>query len=299
LQAHERPGAQFKFVFFGGSPLRPNRFQQEQHPIERIPGEPNAALVRCGQHPFVVQLTRRGEVPRNFVLSPGTTLRVRAQTDRQTEIGVEFGHPYADRLAQLKVDLRLAELMEAIASMREGNLVELAKRHPSAALIVGYALLRGGEPEVRDQALAILSDALPTLPDTQVIVGEREARRGEVESAIRRFLVAEELGLPGFSVGFGYLCDRLRFYARAAEQIFNESSVEEGIPTNAPAALFAHSKALRAAISRLEPFAMATDFGFPLTVYTGNDPLNPSGAVLTSKGFNAVGAETMGLTEEG
>lgn len=162
-----------------------------------------------------LQLTIPGARPLNarIPVSPeeGATVVVDLETH---QLSFQLAHVQANALLHF---LQSGDLQGVSATLDSPRLqaTELLRgkvRHPIAATVGAYALLRMGEAEARGSWIENLAELFPWLPDGAVILGELRARMGEHELAQEALAMGLHRGLPIFTQGLDYLLDRADFY---------------------------------------------------------------------------------------
>lgn len=167
-----------------------------------------------------VQLAVDGRIPVSAALplapfSEAKSCRLSvAVTSREIDPAVRLGGTSA---ASVVADYFVGGTPERIAAVGDiARLMLLGKsRHPLAAALGGYALLRLGETEKMRDWPTNLARWYEWLPDGEVIAGELAAKRGDDVNALVRFTEAVRRGPPVFTDGLSVLTARLRsFVAR-------------------------------------------------------------------------------------
>jgi hypothetical protein len=152
------------------------------------------------------------------------------------------------------------------------ELLNQKRRHPIAAAVGAYALLRLGELERLHDWTENLKNWFDWLPDGLAIRGEHLARLGKHEEALRVFCELPMRGLPCFSDGLSYTVDRLRLYLSFGEEHFKAEDLKQAASV----------------LALLDPFVAFANFRKPLLTYTGLDPAKPD-AELVGKDLASVG----------
>jgi hypothetical protein len=159
--------------------------------------------------------------------------------------------------------LRWADLRSAgtVLSAEEADALLYHKvKHPIAATVGGYVLLRLGSPESSRRSWAEnLAEWFPWLPDGAAIAGEYAARAGDHQPAAALFMESIRRGLPIFTEGMSILVARLLEYVRQERSPVSgqdRTRLEEVLPR----------------LLRMAPFV---DQRSTLLAIRGLDPLNP------------------------
>ena len=149
------------------------------------------------------------------------------------------------------------------ADVTAASLLKRKRRNPIAAAISGYYLLRTAGLDRLSDWGPNLSRWFPWLPDGAVINGWQHIhagreRRGEPDqhfaAARRELILATRRGVPVYTEGLRLLVDGLRLLREDAE---------------------AEDAELDAAMTFIEPFAMAADWSAATVTYSGADPAAP------------------------
>ena len=221
----------------------------------------------------IVQLLQTGEPPVNVVIPTwhgnGCRLVLKKQPDARYTLEVHLQHVEAELLLRYWEQGRwqLAAGVTDSPAVSAEALLRKKREQPIAAAVGAYALLRLGELERLHDWSGNLMKWFEWLPDSAAIRGEHLARTGDHKEALRAFCKLRERGLPYFSDGLSYAVDRLRFYRGIGEKHFDADDLKE----------------CEANLALLEPFCPFTDFGKPLTTFTGLDPSHPDAKPLGGK----------------
>lgn len=226
----------------------------------------------------IVQLLQTGEPAVNVVIPAwhgnGCRLVLKKQPDARYTLEVHLEHVEAELLLRYREQGRwqLAAGVTNSPAVSAEALLRKKREQPIAAAVGAYALLRLGELERLHDWSGNLMKWFEWLPDSAAIRGEHLARTGDHKEALRAFCQLRTRGLPYFSEGLSYAVDRLRLYRGIGEKYFDAEDLKE----------------CEAALALLEPFCHFTDFGKPLTTFTGLDPgrpdARPVGGKLASHG---------------
>ena len=174
---------------------------------------------------------------------------------------------------------RAAGVADSTAISAE-TLLNGKRRHPIAAAVGAYALLRLSELDRLHDWTENLMKWFEWLPDGLAIRGEHLARLGRHKEALRVLCEMPKRGLPYFSDGLSYAIDRLRLYLSADGESLKSENLDKA----------------RHTLALLEHFAAVTDFRKPLLTYTGIDPAKPD---ANSLGWNLSSYEGVDLLKPG
>ena len=221
----------------------------------------------------VIQLIQTGEPAVNVVLPAwrehGCRVTLKKQPDARYSLEVHLHNTEAELLLRYWEQGRwqLAEGVTDSAAVSAQALLSGKSRHPIAASVGAYALLRLGALERLQDWSENLMSWFEWLPDGAAVRGEHLARMGEHREALGAFCALRERGLPYFSDGLSYAVDRLRLYHGLGEKYFDAGEL----------------KACADTLALLEPFCPFTDFNKPLTTFTGLDPSKPGAEPVGGK----------------
>ena len=149
------------------------------------------------------------------------------------------------------------------ADVTAESLLQQKRRDPIAAAIGGYYLLRTANIDRLSEWGPNLSQWFPWLPDGAVINGWQHIHAGRehrgdqdrhFDAARRQLIEAVRRGVPVYTEGLRLLVDALRLLREDAE---------------------AEDAELDAALTFIEPFAMAADWSAATVTYSGADPAEP------------------------
>ena len=150
------------------------------------------------------------------------------------------------------------------ADVTAESLLRQKRRDPIAAAIGGYYLLRTANLDRLSAWGPNLSQWFPWLPDGAVINGWQHIHAGREHrgdpdrhfgAARRQLIQAAQRGVPVYTEGLRLLVDGLRLLREDAE---------------------AEDAELDAALTFIEPFAMAADWSAATVTYSGADPAEPN-----------------------
>jgi hypothetical protein len=208
-----------------------------------------------------IALEQRGARTQFVRLPPAAleyvTLAVQRRPAAPAELSVDLRHPEASMLLSYAGagQAGSASVLATSTTLSPEQLLRAKRADPLAAAAGAFVLLQLGELEALHDWTVNLRDWFPWLPDGLVANAELQARRGHHDEAIMDLLNVKNRGIPCLSLGLGVVTDRLRFYARRDPE--NEE--------------------LQSDLAALTRYAVAADFGKPMTTFTGQAPDQPGG----------------------